>query len=252
MPLSSLFSRTRRLSLAGITDWHSHILPGVDDGIHDMETALDVLDDYEKAGIRQVWLTPHIMEDVPNATANLKRRFNELMSAYRGKVIVRLASENMIDSLFHERLEANDFLPIGNRHDMLLVETTVFNAPLDFEYTLCEIRSKGYYPLLAHPERYGYLQSLNEYRHLKELGARFQLNLLSLDGAYGKAVQRKAQDLLRHGMYDHIGSDLHRLQQTEHMTNLTLSSADLKALGKLKDETEFTYGSVVSSIYRRS
>jgi len=242
-----LFPKHKNLPLNGITDWHSHILPGVDDGIQEMETALAVLDDYEKAGIRQVWLTPHIMEDVPNTTDDLKERFNDLLSAYRGNVILRLASENMIDSIFYERLKANDLLPIGDHHDMLLVETTVFNAPMDFEDTLREIKSKGYYPLLAHPERYHYLDSLKDYKHIKELGVRFQLNLFSLDGAYGKTVQKKAQDLLRHGMYDFYGTDLHRHPQTERLTDMTLSSANIKALGKVKNETEHLLGSVATN-----
>jgi len=158
----------------------------------------------------------------------------------------------MIDSLFYERLKADDLLPIGDHHDMRLMETTVFNAPMDFEDTLREIKSKGYYPLLAHPERCHYIDSLKDYRLIKELGVRFQLNLFSLDGAYRKTVQKKAQDLLRHGMYDFYGTDLHRHGQTERLTNMTLSYTNIKALGKVKNETEYLLGSVVSNRYRRS
>lgn len=217
-----------------MTDCHSHILPGVDDGVANMETALAILDDYERAGIKQVWLTPHIMEDVPNTTAGLMRRFNDLVSVYRGKVTIRLASENMIDSLFYERLQTRDVLPIGDRHDMLLVETTVFNAPMDFEDILKEIKKKGYHPLLAHPERYSYLRSIKEYKRLKELGVRFQLNLLSLDGAYGKGVQQKAKDLLKRGFYDCFGSDLHRREQARRFTHLRLPSYAHKQLSLLQ------------------
>ena len=60
--------------LEGGTDWHCHILPGVDDGVQTMEKSLEVLDFYEQTGIREVWLTPHIMEDCPNETAALKDR----------------------------------------------------------------------------------------------------------------------------------------------------------------------------------
>lgn len=227
---SAIFSPRAKMDYSGFLDWHSHILPGVDDGVADLETSLAILDEYEAMGISRVWLTPHIMEDVPNSTSDLKRVFNDLRSAYRGQVELHLAAENMIDSLFYERLKSNDVLPIGDNHEMILVETTVFNAPIDFEDTLAEILRKGYYPLLAHPERYAYIQSITEYKRLKDLGVRFQLNILSLDGAYGKGVQQKANDLLKLGMYDRIGTDLHRSVQIERLKELTLAKSSIRQI----------------------
>lgn len=232
--LTSLFQKSQRVSYSGTTDWHSHILPGVDDGVPDMDTALAILDEYEKMGIREVWLTPHIMEDVPNTTSSLKARYEELQSSYHGDVILRLASENMIDGLFYDRLKKNDFLPIGHRRNMLLVETTVFNAPMDFEATLKGIRQKGYYPLLAHPERYAYIQSIEEYQELKKHGVLFQLNLLSLTGFYGKVVMEKSLRLLKSGMYDVFGSDIHRPEQLLHLNRLSLNTKSLHSLQSLK------------------
>ena len=60
--------------LNGLTDWHSHILPGVDDGFRSIKDSLEALSRYESLGISEVWLTPHVMEDVPNATEVLKNR----------------------------------------------------------------------------------------------------------------------------------------------------------------------------------
>jgi len=82
---------------AGFTDWHSHILPGVDDGVQTMDEALDILVLYEKIGIKAVWFTPHIKEDVPNKTAHLKERFAELQAVYEGSVRLHLAAEYMLD-----------------------------------------------------------------------------------------------------------------------------------------------------------
>ena len=107
-------------TLNGFVDWHCHILPGVDDGLPTMEDALSVLAEYERRGIAQVWLTPHIMEDIPNTTAALRTRFAELTEAYKGGVQLHLAAENMLDALFEERLAARDLLPIGPSRNKLL------------------------------------------------------------------------------------------------------------------------------------
>lgn len=209
--------RFRRPKLQLLTDWHSHILPGVDDGIADVDTSLAVLGAYEQLGIRRVWLTPHVMEDAPNTPARLRSVFDELRGRYTGPVKLSLAAENMIDELFYRRLQAGDILPIGERGEMLLVETTTFYPPLGLEDTLRDILHRGYYPLLAHPERYRYLRTVDDYRRLKELGVRLQLNLLSLDGMYGPEVRQKARALLRAGLYDHYGTDLHRPEQARRI-----------------------------------
>ena len=225
-----LFSRPKRFDYKGLTDWHSHILPGVDDGVEDMPTSLAILSEYEKMGIKEVWLTPHIMEDVPNTTSQLRNRHEELLQAYHGPIVLRLASENMIDSLFYDRLADNDLLPIGHRHNMLLVETSTFNAPIDFEETLKEIMNKGYYPLLAHPERYTYLHTSGDYQKLKEIGVLFQLNLLSLTGFYGKTAMEKSHKMLKGGMYDAFGSDLHRQEQLLYLNRLSLTKGSSQLL----------------------
>lgn len=195
----------------GFTDWHSHILPGVDDGVQTMDEALHILAKYEHLGIKEVWLTSHIMEDIPNTTAHLRNRFAELQATYSGNVTLHLASENMIDKLFEERLEQNDLLPLGEDGNHLLIETSYFNPPMSLHVILMKIKTKGYYPVLAHPERYLYMDD-DDYKQLKYMGIKFQLNLFSLYGIYGRDVQKKAQKLHKAGMYEYTGTDLHRLK----------------------------------------
>jgi len=69
--------------------------------------------------MKKLWLTPHIMEDEPNTISALKERFNELMSEYRGNMTIRLASEDMMDSLLEERLQTKDLLQIGENHEKI-------------------------------------------------------------------------------------------------------------------------------------
>lgn len=193
------------------TDLHCHILPGVDDGIPTMKDALNVLAYYEQVGIREVWLTPHVLEDMPNTTANLRLRYEELQREYNGGITLHLAAENMVDGQFFlERLEADDVLTIGNQGDHLLIEFSYLQPPLHFFDTIKKIQEKGLTPILAHPERYSYM-SIEEYQLLKKKGCKLQMNVTSLIGAYGSRVQKKAQAMLSMGLYDFCGTDLHSL-----------------------------------------
>ncbi len=213
--------------LKGATDWHSHILPGVDDGVSTMEESLKILSIYEQQGVKKLWLTPHIMEDIPNTVESLRERFAELKDAYKGSIELCLASENMLDTLFEKRLKDNDVLPIGNKGQYLLVETSFFNPPMDMFSIMERIKSRGYYPLLAHPERYLYMEK-KDYARLKEMGVRFQLNYISLQGMYGKDVQKRAKSLLKSGYYNCAGSDLHRIAALQRNLESTIDPCDEK------------------------
>lgn len=240
--------------LDGATDWHCHILPGVDDGIRTMDEALAVIAYYEHIGIREVWLTPHIMEDVPNDPVTLQNRFAQLEEAYHawsrtavtpehpaGRITFHLAAENMIDTLFDRRLETGQLLSIGGSAtipgmdgEMLLVETSYFNPPLAFEQTLAQIKLHGFHPLLAHPERYAYM-GRRDFIRLKEAGVRFQLNLMSLVGMYGQLAADNASRLLLDGLYDYAGSDLHRLSPWQSaIHDKSLTKKELAALQSLR------------------
>lgn len=202
--------------LDGFTDWHCHILPGVDDGVRSMDDALSILDCYGRLGISEVWLTPHIMEDRPNTTDHLKEAFSLLRDRYHGRLRLYLAAEYMMDSLFESRLSSGDLLPLGCAGNHLLVETSYFNPPARFVSIMKNIKAAGFFPVLAHPERYIYMD-MKDYDALIDNGIRLQLNLPSLIGAYGREVQRKAFRLLERGAYELAGTDLHRPSQTEQL-----------------------------------
>lgn len=191
-------------------DYHSHILPGVDDGVTTIESSLNILNELEDCGYKQLWLTPHIMEDFPNETDYLKAKFEELKSHYKGNIQLHLAAEYMLDNLFEERLLKNDFL----LHDdnRILIETSYFNPPTNFYRILEKVHSKGYHIILAHPERYLYMD-MKDYQRLKDMNIDFQLNMFSVEGVYGNTAKKKAKELLKKGMYEYIGSDLHRTRQ---------------------------------------
>ena len=223
------------------TDCHSHILPGVDDGVQTMEEALEILRLYEELGIKSIWLTPHIMEDMSNTTTHLRERYAELQAAYSGRIKLHLASENMLDNLFEERLEKNDLLPLGESGDHLLVETSYFSPPMGLSNILLRIKSKGYIPVLAHPERYNYMEE-GDYLRQKGLNVKFQLNLFSLTGAYGTAIKKKAVWLMKAGFYNLAGSDTHNLvilKELLHnkLTNISIQDIQLLSINNTSDKS---------------
>ena len=252
--------------LQGAVDHHSHILPGVDDGVETMDEALRILATYETLGIKELWLTPHIMEDIPNTPQKLTARFNEFKAAYTGNITLHLAAEYMIDNHLRKLLQeikncpscvrgasnavaegdkttepegeislnSGDppLFPIGTSGKHILVETSYYNAPMRMNDTLQQIKSLGYFPLLAHPERYMYLDNA-EYTRLHSEGVRFQLNLASLAGGYGKAVQKKALWLLNNGLYSVCGTDLHSEDAIEFIIKCRLSEKEIELVERL-------------------
>lgn len=226
-----LFERKYKIGESGIlngyTDWHSHILPGVDDGVRDIEKSLEILERYEGIGVKSVWLTPHIMEDIPNSTDHLRERFAELQNAYNGPIGLNLASENMLDVLFEERLSQNDLLPINGNH--LLVETSYIEPPMDLYGLLSRIKGAGYFPILAHPERYRYMSD-EDYRRLVAMDVKLQMNLPSAVGMYGDEAHRRMKWLLKNGLYSFIGTDLHNGRMLGKLLDGKISSSLCKSI----------------------
>ena len=206
-----LFNRLRSLLesglLKGAVDQHSHILYGLDDGVKTQEDSLAILRFLEEQGVSEVWFTPHVMEDVPNTTEGIRARFEELESVYRGGLRFHLAAEYMIDTLFEERLAARDLLTHGN--DTVLVETSAVAPPINLWEVLETMRKAGYRPLIAHPERYRYMDKA-DYKRLHDMGCVLQMNLPSIVGFYGESARERALDLLDKGWYSMVGSDCHR------------------------------------------
>ena len=120
---------------------------------------------------------------------------------------------------------------------LMLVEFSMVTAPMDLQQVLFEMQIQNYLPVIAHPERYVYLNSRKEvFDELKDSGCYFQLNLLSLTGYYGKAVQELAEYLCKKNYYNLAGTDLHHQRHLSTLQRLASSSLlqRLKESGVLK------------------
>lgn len=210
--------------LVGFRDFHTHILFGVDDGVKTLEASLEVLSYAESNGVGHIWCTPHIMEDIATPTQFLQERFSSLTDSYKGSIQLHLAAEYMLDTEFEKRLQERDLMPLYD--DVILVETSTTMPPYNFMETLQDIMSKGYRPMLAHPERYRYL-TMNDYERLDSYGVHFQLNLPSIVGYYGDTAQKKAVQMLKNGWYKVAGSDCHRLPSYETQINREVLTSDI-------------------------
>ncbi len=226
----SLFSRKRNILdtglLANKTDVHCHLLPGVDDGVRTEAEAVASLRALNESGIARFIFTPHVMEEMPDNTARyLQQRFEAFHMLIPSGIEVKLAAEYMLDARFRSHLETG-LLSMGGRS--VLVETSYLSAPPDVDAMLYEIALAGYTPVIAHPERYVYMEG-EGYNKWKAVGCALQLNLLSLGGYYGKYAYEVSHKLLKRGMYDYTGTDFHNLKKHNWgMEHLQLTASEQK------------------------
>lgn len=216
----------------GFKDFHNHTLPAVDDGVKSMEDALDVLAYFEQLGIKEVVLTPHVMVGVNQTSELVLSTFEKLQATYNGPIKLSLASEYMLDYNFMEQFQKGVRM-LSQSH--LLVETSYLSAPENMDELLYEVACEGVTPMVAHPERYHYMQK-PKYHSLKESGCGLQLNLLSLGDVYGTQVTKNALYILEQGLYDVMGTDLHSLRSFKgRIARMKLSSKHIDMLLKIKE-----------------
>lgn len=196
------------------TDLHSHLIPGIDDGVSTNDDALLCLRQLADWGIRHVVTTPHVSQDwFPNTHETLlagQTTLRNLIAEHQLPLTLEVAAEYLIDDLFLDRLRAGNLLSFGQpRH--VLFETGWASAPHFLSEIIFQLQTHRYQPVLAHPERYTYYHDdLTPLADLRTAGCLFQLNWGSLTGRYGKRVEKQAQKLLKNNWVDFIGSDLHR------------------------------------------
>jgi protein-tyrosine phosphatase len=220
------------------TDMHSHLIPGIDDGSPDLKTSLELVKGFANLGYRKIITTPHILWDVyPNTRDIILDKYTGLKNAVIEAGIdiqIEVAAEYYIDEHFYGLLKnKTPLLTLGG--NMVLVEFSMLSAPFDLQDMLFEMQLQNYQPVIAHPERYSYLNRKREvFDELRNSGCLFQLNLLSLQGYYGNAVKELAEYLLKKDYYDFAGSDLHherhmaglqKLKTANWMRNLMESSS---------------------------
>ncbi len=207
-----------------MTDVHSHILFGIDDGSRTISESVELLKKLKSVGFNNVILTPHFILDSTynsNYESNIKI-YNELKERLIDENIdinIYLGNEIFIDKNVPTLLEKNIITSL-NGTKYVLVEFPMHNKLLNLEDMLYEIRSKGYEVVIAHPERYdAFKEDYSIVDTLREEGFLFQSNYSSILGYYGKDSIKLLKYMLKRHYIDFLGTDIHRIEKTYVIDN---------------------------------
>jgi protein-tyrosine phosphatase len=196
-----------------VVDMHSHVLPGIDDGAQNIEESIALVRKMMDLGIKKIIATPHIMADYYKNTPETIGDALELLKAELKKqdinIDIEAAAEHYFDETFEERVNNKALMTMGDNY--ALFEFSFISLPPNYVPVIQKMKDLGYRPILAHPERYPYMD-LEQYKMLHQWGCDFQLNTISLTGYYGKDVKERAELLIDNELVDFIGSDMHHLR----------------------------------------
>lgn len=202
------------LSIFG-TDFHSHLIPGIDDGAPDMEASITMIKRFKELGYKKIITTPHVMCDFYKNTPEiilkgLDNVRNEL-TKQNINIKIEAAAEYNLDDGLEKLINNKQVLTFGDNY--VLFELPFLSEPRNLQEIIFNFQTSGYKPILAHPERYSYWHDNFEiYEELQAKGVLLQLNLLSLTGHYSPQVKKIAEKLVEANLIDGVGTDCHRIE----------------------------------------
>ncbi|MBR1517082.1 MAG: hypothetical protein IJ620_02930 [Bacteroidales bacterium] len=216
-------------------DMHNHMIPCVDDGSESLEMSAECITTMWQAGFRQMYVTPHFnYPKYPNDEDDITRRYGELKHYLADQGVemelLGIGGEYRIDDGFADRMKEPRFLTIGS-DNYLLLEISLHHHRMGFENIIYDIQMLDQQVILAHPERYLYLDvDSSKFEKLKDQGVIFQCNILSLSGFYGSEAQRRALKLIEKGWVELLGTDMHNTAYARGLQEATQNKTVRKVL----------------------
>jgi tyrosine-protein phosphatase YwqE len=193
-----------------MVDMHSHVLPGIDDGAQTPAESIVLIKKMMELGIKKIIATPHIMADYYRNTAETINESLAILKAELEKeqidILIEAAAEHYFDETFEDRIDNKRLMTMGDNY--VLFEFSFISKPPNAVPVIQKLKELGYKPILAHPERYPYMD-VEQLRSLREWGLNLQLNSISLTGYYGKDAKKIAESLIDAQLIDFISSDMH-------------------------------------------
>ncbi len=200
-----------------MVDIHTHILPFIDDGSESLEKSIEMLKKEKELGVTDVFLTPHFRvgeyEYTKQEVLDKYNKFIKDIDGIEGLPNIHLGQESFCDEAIYERAENKDIVCLGDSKAVLLEFNYKDETDIpDYVYNFSVL---GYYPIIAHVERYRYIDKYMIIA-IRQNGGFVQVNAEAVIGHMGKHVQSFVLKLIKEGLVDFIASDVHQTP-TNHL-----------------------------------
>ena len=215
-------------------DLHNHLLFGIDDGSASIDESIKILNEMSDRGVTEIVLTPHYIIGT-NYNCNNKIKKEKLKELQKlTKIKLYLGNEVFIDNNILDYIKNDEISTINNTKYLLIEFPLREKLEIAFDI-LFNLRNNGIVPIIAHPERYHYI-NLEDLEKMINLGCLLQGNISSLSGKYGKGAKHNLELFLKKHMINVLGTDTHH-----DCINLELcyNTLDKFVSSKMKDELLF-------------
>lgn len=190
-------------------DMHVHILPGVDDGAQDAQMTREMMRRAADAGITAMIATPHVYRAEDQTSNRLALRTARGIAHECGLRLNMGCEFNYRALRDSGTSDLDSFCLSGTK--CLLLEFSNDHLMPRWDAVISEIMDNGYLPIIAHPERYGYIQrDFGIAQEMSDLGCEMQVDACGLMAGLLSAERRTARKLLKEGLVSYIASDAHR------------------------------------------
>lgn len=204
-------------------DYHSHILPALDDGATCIEDSIMLAKALKDWGFDRVTCTPHITNLHRNTPDTIRPAFELLQEELKSNGVdleIRMSAEyRLVPQTWPEVLEKNWLMPIEDKYILMELPISKPEQMKDIKpiEEFKRIISMGLTPILPHPERYFYL-SHRELMSYVDAGVKIQCNYGSLAGLYGDTVEQNVRNIISEGIVSFYGTDLHNEHYVKVLT----------------------------------
>lgn len=195
-------------------DLHTHILPGIDDGVKTEDDAVEFARMAAADGVTTIVATPHCKEgffvNTRDDVIGHVERLVERLARESVDVTVLPGAEVHICPDLVERIKDGRAPTLANNGRTLLLELSLSQYPVELESLVFQLKLAGIEILFAHPERIRYFQDdVGRYEEMVRLGAHGQVTSGSLTGRFGESAKEFAEELVVKGLVNVIASDAH-------------------------------------------
>ena len=220
--------------MLNMIDFHSHILPGIDDGSRSIGQSIQILKEAKEAGFSKVISTSHYMEEYFECNENNRKQLIEELQKEVQDIELFLGSEIYITNNIVDLIKEGKASSINGTKYVLFEFPLAETKPMNDKEVIYRLIENGYVPIIAHPERYPFIQKDPDYLfELSDMGALFQANFGSIIGMYGNKAKKTLKELLKNDLISFFGTDTHRPEQV-----FTKMPHIMKKLRKLLSDEE--------------